>query len=195
MTQELLPPANLIDALFRQAQASPHRPAVSDGTTALSYSQLAEAAGAIAVGLRRQGIAPASRVALLFPKSTAAVAAICGVLWAGATYVPLDPQAPPARLAQLLKNAAPALLLVDPALQVAAAELAPPGLPTLSPGELLAERTALRPPHPVEKEAPAYILFTSGSTGQAKGVVISHRAALAFVRWAAAYVDVREPPG
>lgn len=191
MTQELLPPANLIDALFRQAQASPHRPAVSDGTTALSYGQLAEAAGAIAAGLRRQGIAPPSRVALLFPKSTAAVAAICGVLWAGATYVPLDPQAPPARLAQLLKNAAPALLLVDPALQVAAAELAPPGLPTLSPGELLAERTALRPPHPVEKEAPAYILFTSGSTGQAKGVVISHRAALAFVRWAAAYVDVR----
>ncbi len=164
---------------------APGDEAVRAGERTLSYAELDDISGRIAGWLRARGAGPGARVALLLDRSLEGVLAVCGVLRAGAAYVPLDPVAPPARNAAILEDCAPAALITAPGLRRRAA-------PVLSRAPIgaaleLSEGAELPPPVPaaaVDGEAPAYVLYTSGSTGRPKGVVLSHRAGLAFARWA-----------
>ncbi len=155
--------------------------------------ELDRLADAVAARLARAGVQRGDRVAVWMPKSVRALAAMQGALRLGAAYVPCDPMSPPARVRMIVSDCrvralvAPAdsgrAMLAElgdtdrPALVTVAAELDDADVPSATA------------PCDVAPEELAYVLYTSGSTGRPKGVCISHRAALAFIQWAADAID------
>jgi amino acid adenylation domain-containing protein len=187
--------------LIAAARRSPETTAVVEpGGGAIRYADLHELSDRIRDRLRAMGVQPGDRVGVYLRKSIDAVAAICGILKAGAAYVPVDPTAPPARGAYILHNCAVAALIVEARLADRfRAEHDPLGpLPPLIVVDHAGGGAGLRaaldqldaagPAERVEttRSAPedlAYILYTSGSTGKPKGVMLSHENAVSFVDW------------
>ena len=183
--------------LTAAAARQPERTAVSSGGCLLSYAVLDGQSNKLARALLRLGVTPGERVALLAPKSAAAVVGLYGVLKAGACYVPLDPKAPSARLSHIIRDSGAAVIVADETRisDAAALSAAVPGLRgvVITSDPAVAEESA----EPLAAELAtetdlAYILYTSGSTGTPKGVMISHRNSLTFVDWAAAAVGLTE---
>ncbi len=118
-------------------------------------------------------------VGVALPRSVEQVVALHAVLRAGAAFLPIDPAEPAERLAHIVATAAPTAIIVDsdgPALPTAAATLTVSELSTASTD------SGTRPSRPLPDQ-PAYVLFTSGSTGMPKGVTITHRALVNRLRW------------
>ncbi|MEU8501932.1 amino acid adenylation domain-containing protein [Streptomyces lavendulae] len=143
------------------AAATPDATALvsADGTRTWTYAELDRWANRLAHHFRARGARPDSRVALVLERSPLLVAAVLGVLKAGAAYAPVDPTYPPERIDFLLADLDPAVT-VDEGL----AEEDLDGLPD-SPPEV--ESTG--------EHAVAYVMYTSGSTGRPKGVEVTHR--------------------
>ena len=117
--------AYLLQHLLTEAAArQPGRPAVASGDGTLSYQELDRLSTKVARALLRLGVAPGDRVALLAPKSAAAVIGLYGVLKAGACYVPLDPKAPAERLGYVAADCGAAVIVADSARASQAAALA-----------------------------------------------------------------------
>lgn len=189
--------------LSSAAESDPGAPALVDGDSVLTYQQLWDAAARTAAALVDAGVGRGDRVGLYHHKSAAAVAAIYGVLLAGAAYVPLDPKSPSGRIAGIVRDCELEVLVTSATLAARCGDLAtegtplrclvltgssieegsalPQGIPARASGEFDPLRTAVGS----TPEQLAYVLYTSGSTGAPKGVMISHRNALAFVEWAA----------
>ncbi|MBW4718165.1 amino acid adenylation domain-containing protein [Saccharothrix obliqua] len=188
----------LPDLVAAAAREHPGRTAVVDGERVVPYALLHAEASRMARLLVEAGVRPGDRVALYLPKSTEAVVAIHGVLAAGAAYVPLDPLAPPARTAVLLRDSGARCVVVT--------EFTASTVPVVPPLDTVvvcdgagrgtgpvrwlgrADLDRCEPVAPAPRIGPddlAYVLYTSGSTGVPKGVALSHGNALAFVRWAA----------
>lgn len=180
-----------LHALVRDsAVRRPEAPAVHDGDRTFSYAELDRLADGYAAALLERGVRPGDRVLLWAEKSAELVALMQGALRIGAVYVPVAPTNPPARLLLIAASCRPALIVTD-----GLAERDPATGPWAvgQPAAVLTELTGVAdaPPwHRPEPDDPAYILYTSGSTGEPKGVCISHRNALAFVRWAAAETEL-----
>ena len=195
--------------LEASARAQPDRDAVVLGDRSLTYAELDATANRLARLLAAEGVQPGDRVALFLEKSPETVAAIYAILKAGATYVPLDEQAPAARLAYIMGDAGVRLMVSAAARARDWAALKDAGAPfetVVVAGEpvqgqsldvRLVDWSALEAHEPeplavdVDADDLAYVLYTSGSTGEPKGVMLSHRNCLAFVEWAAELVDVR----
>jgi amino acid adenylation domain-containing protein len=172
----------------------------------MSYRRLDEQSNRLARLLRERGVRRGDRVGLYFPKAIESVVSMLGILKAGAVYVPLDPQAPAKRCAYIIANCGMrALIATDAKLRGLASGL-PPSVKfsvlvdraSGSNGagdkvgweELSAISASPLPTASVESDL-AYILYTSGSTGDPKGVMISHRNALTFIDWCAATFQPR----
>jgi amino acid adenylation domain-containing protein len=193
--------------LERSAVRNPARVAVVDGERRLTYGELDEQSWRLAHLLVDVGVKRGDRIGIYLDKSLEAVVAIYGVLKAGAAYVPFDPRAPVARLAYMARDCGLSVLLsgVDKAeswggllsqgapletvlaLNGEAPELAGTRILTASaltdrPGDPLSVRA-------IDQDL-AYVLYTSGSTGEPKGVTISHRSALVFLEWAVDLLSV-----
>ena len=145
----------------RQADATPDRIAVRVGEVALSYGELERRANAIANALRDKGIGTDRVVGVHGLRAVETIAAVLGILKAGAAYLPLDPALPAERLALMLAETRAALVLADSL------------MPELGDGS--PERAAW----PVDPTGLAYVIYTSGSTGRPKGVMVSHANAAA----------------
>ena len=171
------------------------RPAVEDPDTnsSLTYAELGALADEIALSLRESGVKRGDRVGICAPKSIETVAAIHGILGAGAAYVPVDTASPPKRNAGIFADCAASAIVVDTALLdgLVAAGLSPSPAreicESLSLVTLASDQSAGESGESVAgPDDLAYILYTSGSTGRPKGVVHTHRSARAFVDWCSA---------
>ncbi|MEU0240454.1 non-ribosomal peptide synthetase [Nocardiopsis sp. NPDC006198] len=168
------------------AAADPDRQAVVAGHRSLTYGRLWEAAGGIAARLVALGVEPGGLVGVHTGKSIHALPAILGVLRARAAYVPLDPHAPVARTAAILADAGVDVVLSDRDLGAGMAA-ARPGLVVIDPADDSSAPRAAVPPSGPKADDIAYVLYTSGSTDTAKGVVVRHRAVAGYVRWKIAH--------
>ena len=169
------------EAFAASAARAPQRLALSGSGAPLSYAQLGARAERIAAHLLARGIGHGQRVALYAHRSAEAIAAILGVLRAGAAYVPLDTSYPAKLLRYIHEDAAPGALLIDDSLiasENAFWEQAP-----LSLGELATTAAPAPRAWPAPAAAdPAYLMYTSGSSGRPKGVLVPHRAVLRLVQ-------------
>lgn len=157
--------ARLHEAFFARAAECPQAPALLWGADEtggeLSYGALAERALAVAGDLRARGVRPGDLVGVQLPQGPDQIVAVLGVLAAGAAYLPLAADQPASRIRRILETAGVRLVLDDLA-------AAPSGEPL---------------PAPVggDPDDLAYVLFTSGSTGEPKGVEVTHAAAMGTV--------------
>ncbi|MCP3162991.1 non-ribosomal peptide synthase/polyketide synthase [Myxococcus qinghaiensis] len=168
-----------------QAARTPSAVAVTNGGGSLTYAQLEQRANQLAHHLMALGIRPGSVVGLCLERSSLDLpVAVLATLKAGAACMPLDPGYPPSRLAQMLDDVGAPVVLVHGAL-----EHALPGEGTARRVRLeeeaarIAEQSTVAPGWVLSPELPCYVLFTSGSTGQPKGVTMSHRAFGTLVSW------------
>jgi amino acid adenylation domain-containing protein len=196
--------------LMNGAAQAPERDAVILGERSLSYGELDAQSDRLARALAAHGCEKGDRVAFYMTKSLASFVAIHGILKAGAAYVPLDSRAPTQRLAYILRDCGVRCLLTTPDKIGVGARLLAEGAPLehviavgegpLAPkeGEPLVvgwhevlDQPGGAPDNACIETDLAYILYTSGSTGVPKGVMISHLNALSFVRWAVDTLGVR----
>jgi amino acid adenylation domain-containing protein len=168
---------------LEHAARCPDAVAAACEEAAVSYGALAERSRALAARLAGHGVGVDGVVALLAPRGLSLLAAITGALTAGAAYLPLDPDHPPRRHAQVLQaSGAPLVLVARELAAVFAAALEELPVPRRPRVLVLEEALAVPPPGdalcPARPESLAYVLFTSGSTGRPKGVMIHHRGLL-----------------
>jgi amino acid adenylation domain-containing protein len=157
----------------------PERIAVATDVERVSYGELERRSNGIAMYLRRRGVERGDRVGIYAHRSIEAIAAMLGILKAGAIYVPFDPAYPAKLLRFIHDDCAPSLMLVQRALagdfwNEAAAQFIDAAVLDAAPFD-----ARLLPA--TKRDDPAYIMYTSGSTGHPKGVLVPHRGVVRLV--------------
>ncbi|MGH7832251.1 MAG: AMP-binding protein [Candidatus Binatia bacterium] len=156
-------------------RAHADRIAVKTRTRSLTFLELNRSANRAAQAILAGCNAEVRSIGLLLDHGAAAIASIFGALKAGKIYVPLDPSLPSERLGLILKDAEAGLLLTDNKNSVVARQIAGEAVRLLNVDELPASFSAVDSSDSIEPEAFACILYTSGSTGEPKGVIQNHR--------------------
>jgi len=148
---------------------------VISGAATLGMPEVCGRAARIARTLAVNGAGPQTPVGLCLRRDAGMLAAMLGVWWAGAAYVPLDPGFPRARLAAMARAAGLRMIVSDGEYRDLA-EAVGDGATVIDIDDQRAMAVPPLDPVPVPADTPAYIIFTSGSTGQPKGVTVGHRA-------------------
>ncbi len=192
------------DRFLHTAKQQPSARAIVAGDVVLSYEELDQQSNSLARTLVAAGCRSNDRVVVFSPKSPRAITAFLAVLKAGAVYVPVDISAPAPRLARIFASSDPAFVLttsagaglladvlnqpgVDGSLRIGALEPGVVGLPLEFEHDDVVRSDPDQVTSPAAPSDPAHLLYTSGSTGDPKGVVISHENVCHFVDWATNY--------
>ncbi|QVM89506.1 amino acid adenylation domain-containing protein [Pseudomonas entomophila] len=165
-----------------QAALRPHATALMQEGHGLSYGQLNQRANALAARLIDLGVKPDQRVAVAARRGLDSVVGLLAVLKAGAAYVPIDPAHPRERLAYLLQDCTPQVLLTQSSLRERFVGQALPIIELDLPG-IEPESTANPQVPGLAADNLVYVIYTSGSTGQPKGVMVEHRMLANLVDW------------
>ena len=185
--------ARIQDLFADQVRRAPGNVAIIGGIERITYGELDERANAIAAQVRAAGAGPDKLVGLFLERSPNLVAAMLGILKAGAAYVPLDPAYPSDRLAFIIADTAMSAVVTDSKLAGY--------LPKGSVKRVLVEEALAQPSAEVPADAGAtadnlaYVIYTSGSTGKPKGVCLTHRGVVALTAWARQWYQPEELAG
>jgi amino acid adenylation domain-containing protein len=185
---QLYPPQNrcVPQLVAERAASTPDAPALTAGPEVVTYGELDERANQLAHQLIALGVRPETPdnlVALCLDRSATAVVCALGILKAGGAYLPLDPNYPSERLAFMLSDAQPRVLITRQGLA---------GQLPAGPWQVIAidrDDAEIRcqstdsPVSDVTADHLAYVIYTSGSTGQPKGVEITHASLMNLVSW------------
>ena len=203
-------PESLADWVTLQAARRPDAVAVVAEGSALTYAELESRSNQVATVLRDSGCARGDRVCLLMAKSPDAIVGLLGIYKAGGIYVPLDPTSPPARLQKIIDSCGPRFILASGPVSRLVGEILAgrrtngsvsvgwlddgPGCGTDPMSRFTARDLSLAGTDPPAvgrgSHHPAHILFTSGSTGVPKGVIITHANVIRFVEWATRHFGI-----
>ena len=188
-TTEVAYPATTLHALFEaQVANTPDAVALVYGEAELSYVELNTRANRLAHRLRVLGVGADVAVGLCVERSLEMLVGVLGIVKAGGAYVPLDPAYPHERLAYMLADARPAVLVSQSTLAEQLPSAACPVLYLDTDTELAVQPTD----NPVQVSGPdhlAYVIYTSGSTGRPKGVAVRHLGLSNFLH------SMRQQPG
>ncbi|MFF1527748.1 amino acid adenylation domain-containing protein [Streptomyces sp. NPDC058284] len=185
-------PATLPDMFEAQVEVTPDNIAVEYEGHTLTYAELNARANQLAWYLISRGIGPEDIVALAIPRSADLVVAALGTLKAGATYLPLNPEYPTERLAFMLRDASPRMLLttesstLDDSADARLFVTSP--VVTQQPTTNPENRHRVRPLH---HQNPAYLIYTSGSTGTPKAVLVPHSGLKSLIQTHVEKFDVK----
>jgi amino acid adenylation domain-containing protein len=192
-------------AVDRAADRAPDHEAVRCAGQALSYGDLARRSNGLARILVDEGVRRGDRIGIFTTKSVDVAVAMHGIMKAGAAYVPIDPFAPPARVAFLLRDCGITHLVTTDArldlsglldqeshgLSMLVGAGARPGLRAIGWEDVSRAAADAPPPLQLTELDLAYILYTSGSTGTPKGMMHTHRSGLSFALWGALTYGLR----
>jgi amino acid adenylation domain-containing protein len=186
-TDYLVPELTLQSALRKQAKQTPNALCLSDMQHQLNYSQARYQVECLTQELRLQGVSSGDIVAVALPRSCQLSIAIWAIIDVGAAYLPLDVSYPNDRLAYMLEDAKPVLLISEHS-QSARFDSINNTTRRLSFDALFNENRALKPSNTqndqdITGEHAAYLIYTSGTTGRPKGVLVSHKAIINRILW------------
>ena len=175
----------LHDGFFAAAAARPDAPAIYSSLGDLTYAQLREQAIAVAAALQDAGVSPGDTVAVLGPKNAEQIAALLGILAAGGLYLPIGVDQPAERAQRIIASGAVTIALV------CGAELPELPVPAIRVADAIrrgaGREIAMAATDPTQL---SYVLFTSGSTGEPKGVELTHEAVQNTVEFINAHFDI-----
>lgn len=174
--------ATVVELFEEQVARQPNAPVLLDGDTVLSYQELNERANRLAHSLRARGVGPDERVVLLLEPTLEAIIGIVAIVKAGGCYVPINPSYPLARQRLLLDDIAAKVVLTTTAQAEQLHAFVPDAaMMCVDDATLLADDTT----NPVRCNRPQdilYVLYTSGTTGMPKGVMVEQRSAVRLVK-------------
>ena len=163
--------SDVLHQILDSARRSPHHVAVRDADVSLTYGQLTAMSGRVAAALTVRGVVTGDRVVLLLQNSIDYVVAALASMWIGAIFVPLDATDPVQRLASLLRDCQPTLVITNGVMDESSLPEDLASVEFVSVAQLHEEQVDVVDTLPID-ERPSYIIYTSGTTGTPKGVVI-----------------------
>lgn len=170
-------PQLCVQEIFAEhARQHPEAVALVNGDARLTYGMLNRQSNRVAAALRKSGVQTENRVGIAIDRSMEMIVCMLGILKAGAAYVPLDPADPPARLHKIAQDSGLRAILTHSATKIPRASL---GVQVLNVDETLRSKSKgdeFEPPTLTTPDSLAYVMYTSGSTGEPKGVEVPHRA-------------------
>jgi amino acid adenylation domain-containing protein len=182
-TQTDYPEAANLPGLFEaQVQRTPEAVAVEFAGHKLTYAELNAQANQVAHQLRRCGVGPEIPVGILMERSLDLIVGLLGILKSGGAYVPLDDNYPNERILQILQLAKTPIVVTQSSLHANLTGFRGCIISLDQDEKQLAAQSEQNPVHQTKPENLAYVMFTSGSTGQPKGIAVPHSALVHYVR-------------